>query len=329
MTRLVQLVLFALMIVGFAPMAGAHEVNPAYLEIKETTPGHYSVLWKQPIKDGRRLKIDPVFPDGCEKQNISVSPGPGTIVERWQTTCDLSSATIAISGLDRTLIDVFVRLERNTEEPLSAVLRPGHPALELSAPIRIPVFAYLRLGVDHILFGFDHLLFVLGLMLIVQARQILLTLTSFTIAHSITLALSALAGLSLPGPPVEIAIAMSIVLLAVEALHYFKGQSPLSVRYPWAIAFGFGLLHGFGFAGALASIGLPAGTEVLALGLFNLGVELGQILFVGAVLIGSWLITRLARLSLPRLQHIAAYGVGIAGTYWVIERLYNVFLPLI
>lgn len=321
--------LLAWLVLALAPFARAHEVNPAYLDIQETAPGQYSILWKQPIKDGRRLKIDPVFPEACEKQNVSVSPAPGVIVERWQTSCDLTNASISISGLERTLTDVFLRLEPFDEPAVSAVLRPSQPVLELSAPSPVPVLAYLRLGVDHILFGFDHLLFVLGLMLIVRARQVLWTLTAFTIAHSITLALSALAGVSLPGPPVEIAIAMSIVLLAIEALRHSRGQASLSIRYPWAIAFGFGLLHGFGFAGALASIGLPAGTEILALALFNIGVELGQVLFVGAVLAVVWLVTRIRRVALPPLIHVAAYGVGIAGTYWIIERLYATFLPLL
>jgi len=322
--RMVWLVL-AVCLVSLAP-ARAHEVNPAYLEVTETDASEYSIVWKQPVKDGRRLKIDPVFPTACEKRNVRVSQAPGVIVERWETSCDLAAATLAVSGLDRTLTDVFVRISRMGADPISAVLKAGRPSVDLSVSQGAPVFVYLGLGIEHILLGYDHLLFVLGLVLLVRGRQIFATVTAFTIAHSITLALSTLAGISLPGPPVEITIALSLALLAREALSRLRGEQPLSGQYPWLIAFGFGLIHGFGFAGALSQIGLPAGAEALALALFNIGVEVGQLAFIAVILMLGWGIHRYSQ-SRARLLRIGlAYFVGTAGVYWVLERSLGVVL---
>ncbi|MGB3626899.1 MAG: HupE/UreJ family protein, partial [Henriciella sp.] len=196
------------------------------------------------------------------------------------------------------------------------------PSLDLSRPVPgAPLGAYFRLGVEHILFGFDHLLFVLGLCLVVRVRQLFWTVTAFSLAHSLTLALSALAGITLPGPPVEAVIALSIILLGREALLRLSGRETLASRQPWLVAFGFGLIHGFGFAGALSEIGLPKAQEIWALVLFNLGVEAGQILFVILLVAAAsalwWLISRLRTPS----KALAAYFIGTAGTVWLIERL--------
>lgn len=301
--------------------AAAHEVRPAYLEIIETAPGTYNVTWKQPVMDGRRLKIDPVLPEGCEKSGVNVTPVGATLIQRWTTECDLNTGEIRIDGLDRTLTDVFVRIDRLEGDDIGAVLRPGYTTLDLTVPTGAPVATYFRIGVEHILFGWDHLLFVLGMVLLVKPRQILLTLTAFTVAHSITLALASLAHITLPGPPVEITIAMSIALLGAEAIHRIKGWMTLSQRIPWAIAFGFGLIHGFGFAGALAEIGLPPGAEALALLLFNLGVEAGQVMFVSVVLALAWIAYHLAAKRMVLMRTALAYFIGIMGSYWAIERI--------
>tara|TARA_R110001599_G_scaffold173206_1_gene364954 strand:+ start:854 stop:1825 length:972 start_codon:yes stop_codon:yes gene_type:complete len=309
-----------------APPASAHEVRPAYLEVTETAPETFAVTWKQPVLDGKRLKLDPVFPEGCERERERADAAGGTLIQRWEMQCDLSTGHIEIAGLERTLTDAFVRVDRLTGDDLSAVLRPGALRLDLSSPTGAPTATYFRIGVEHILFGFDHLLFVLGLVLLVRPRQLLATVTAFTLAHSLTLAAASLGGITLPGPPVEIVIAMSIALLGAETIYRNRGHETLSQRKPWLIAFGFGLVHGFGFAGALAEIGLPKGAEVLALLLFNLGVEVGQVAFVGAVLVLVFLATRLARLPLAPARIIAAYGIGITGAYWAIERVVNVFI---
>ena len=306
--------------------ASAHEVRPAYLEVTETAPETYAVTWKQPVLDGRRLKLDPVFPEGCDRERERADAAGGTLVQRWEMQCDLSTGHIEIAGLERTLTDAFVRVDRLTGDDLSAVLRPGALRLDLSSPTGAPTATYFRIGVEHILFGFDHLLFVLGLVLLVRPRQLLATVTAFTLAHSLTLAAASLGNITLPGPPVEIVIGMSIALLGAETIYRTRGHETLSQRKPWLIAFGFGLVHGFGFAGALAEIGLPKGAEVLALLLFNLGVEAGQVAFVGAVLLLVFLATRLARLPLAPARIIAAYGIGITGAYWAIERIVNVVI---
>ncbi|MCA8900887.1 MAG: HupE/UreJ family protein [Hyphomonas sp.] len=305
----------------FGAPASAHEVRPAYLEVTETTAGQFDVTWKQPVLDGRRLKLDPAFPEACKHTNDRVDQAGNTLVQRWQTSCDLSGGTIRIDGLDRTLTDVFVRVDRLNGENIAVVLRPGNPVLDLSGPQGAAVPTYFRIGVEHILFGWDHLLFVLGMVLLVRPRQLLWTLTAFTLAHSITLAAATLGGITLPGPPVEITIAMSIALLGAEAIHRLRGRMTLSQQVPWAIAFGFGLIHGFGFAGALSEIGLPKGAEALALLLFNLGVEAGQVLFVGFVLALAWIFHRIASQRMVLARTAMAYFIGIMGSYWAIERI--------
>ena len=310
-----------------APVTQAHEVNPAYLEVTETAPQRHAIVWKQPLKDGRRLRLVPVFPETCKTGPVQTQLAPGIVVQRWQIECDLSSGDIRVTGLERTLTDAFIRVQRLDGDTITAVLRAGSDRLALdSEATGSPAAAYLWIGVEHIWFGYDHLLFVLGMVLLVRLRQLFLTITAFTIAHSITLALSALAGVSLPGAPVEITIALSIVLLAREAIGRMRGELTLSQTYPWLIAFGFGLIHGFGFSGALASIGLPKGQEVLALLLFNLGVELGQLAFIAVLFAMGALVFRLVKTSERPLRYVAAYGIGIAGTYWALERISATFL---
>lgn len=322
---MMRIALCLLAVVLIALCAAAHEVRPAYLEVTETGAGQYEVIWKQPILDGRRLKLDPVFPGACARQDERASAAAATLITRWSMDCDLNSGELLIAGLDRTLTDVFLRIDRLDAEDITAVLRPGASSIRLDGPQGAATLAYFRIGVEHILFGFDHLLFVLGLVLLVRPRQLLATVTAFTVAHSITLAASALGGISLPGPPVEIVIAMSIALLGAEAVYRMRGQQTLAQQRPWIIAFGFGLVHGFGFAGALAEIGLPKGAEILALLLFNLGVEAGQVAFVIFVLALAWLGHRLYRQGGPALRTATAYAIGITGSFWAIERIVATF----
>ena len=308
-----------------AMCAAAHEVRPAYLEVNETEAGHYDLIWKQPILDGRRLKLEPSFPEGCTRENERVSAPAATLITRWSMSCDLNSGTLAIEGLDRTLTDVFLRMDRLDNEDISIVLRPEANSVDLGQSQGAPLLAYFRIGVEHIIFGYDHLLFVLGLVLLVRPHQLLATVTAFTIAHSITLASSSLAGITLPWPPVEITIAMSIALLGAEAIYRMQGRDTLSQTRPWIIAFGFGLIHGFGFAGALSEIGLPRDAEVMALLLFNLGVEAGQVAFVLFLLALAWLGFRLYRHGEHAVKTAAAYAIGITGSYWAIERIVATF----
>ena len=311
-----------LWVAGWHAPAAAHEVNPAFLELTETSDGQFNVVWKQPLKDGRRLKLDPFFPDGCESSPMTLEGARGAVVSRWTLTCALDQGRLGVTGLERTLTDVFVQIHRLDGQLVSAVLKPADASFELAEEARgAPLFAYLRIGVDHIIFGYDHLLFVLGLCLLVRPAQLFLTVTAFTVAHSITLGLSTLAGVTLPGPPVESVIALSLILLAREALTLQRGGVSLTSQFPWLIAFGFGLVHGFGFAGALSEIGLPQNQEVWALLLFNLGVELGQALFVVALLMVAFVLSRLIKRGLAFSKTAAAYLVGISGTIWLVERV--------
>ncbi|MEM7327710.1 MAG: HupE/UreJ family protein [Pseudomonadota bacterium] len=300
----------------------AHEVNPAYLELQEVETDTFSVTWKQPLKDGRRLRLIPAFPDTCTRSEEAIRSVGAAVVETWNLACDLRQGDLRIDGLQRTLTDVFVRISYLNGDSVAVLLRPNATQFSLDTPQSgAPLLAYLWLGVEHILFGYDHLLFVLGLCLLIKIRNLFQTITAFTIAHSITLALATLGNVSMPGPPVEAVIAVSLVMLAREALRAQSGTETLTARLPWLVAFGFGLIHGFGFAGALSDIGLPTNQEAWALLLFNLGVELGQIAFVIAVLSAFWLVTQINRNWRQHLQFGAAYFVGIAGTYWAIERV--------
>jgi len=302
--------------------AEAHEVNPAYLELQEIGEQAFAVTWKQPLKDGKRLRLVPVFPEGCTQSAPVPRLAGAAVIEASHLTCDLRAGELRIDGLQRTLTDVFVRIEYQDGDLVSVLLRPNAASIALGQPQSgVPLFAYFSLGVEHILFGYDHLLFVLGLCLLVRARNLFQTITAFTIAHSITLALATLGNITLPGPPVEAVIAVSLVLLAREALTLQAGGQTLTARMPWLVAFGFGLIHGFGFAGALSEIGLPQNQEAWALLLFNLGVEVGQVVFVLCVFVISWLAVKTIRSSESIIKTAAAYCVGIAGTYWAIERL--------
>lgn len=317
---------FAVAWIAFVAPADAHEVRPAYLELTETAEAEFAVTWKQPVRDGRRLRIDPIFPADCEQGEPVVAIVGGALVSRWTIECALDAGKIRIAGLNRTLTDALVRIDRLDGDDVSTVLRPAAPALDLAGPGGTATGAYLRIGIDHILQGIDHLLFVVGMVLLVRLGQLFLTITAFTIAHSITLAASALAGITLPGTPVEIAIALSISLLALEAIYRMRGRETLGSRWPWLIAFGFGLIHGFGFAGALADIGLPKGAELTALLLFNMGVEIGQIAVVIGLLALAWALSQLSQRVTAPLRLTAAYVIGISGVFWAMERSAVAFL---
>ncbi|MEM9669776.1 MAG: HupE/UreJ family protein [Pseudomonadota bacterium] len=329
MIRWLLAALLGLIAQGVCNSASGHEVRPAYLEVVEIAAGEHTVVWKQPISDGRRLRIDPIFPDACNPGAEQVSNLGGALLRRWSLSCDLTSGSIRVDGLDRTLTDVFVRITDLSGETRAAVLRPAASVFDLAGPAAAATVAYFQIGVEHIWFGWDHLLFVLGIMLLVERRQLLLTITAFTVAHSITLGLSAIGGISLPGPPVEIVIALSIALLGLEVIHKQRGGLSLAARRPWLVAGLFGLIHGFGFAGALAEIGLPKQAEVLALLLFNVGVEAGQLAIIAAVLIGVWAMSRLqliAGSTAYASRFAGAYALGIIGMYWAIERSYDTLL---
>jgi len=304
--------------------------RPAYLQLKQTGAERYDVLWKVPAIDAQTtLKTRPVFPAGTEEEGARSSTfASGAAVQRWQVHVPggLEGKPIAFRDLAETGIDVLVRVERaDGSEQLGRIL-PLDPQFTLKAspgPLEV-VRTYTVLGIEHILTGFDHLLFVLALMMIVRGkRRLLLTITAFTIAHSITLALATLGVVHVPGPPVEATIALSIVFVASEIVRMRQGHPGLAARKPWAVAAAFGLLHGLGFASALAEVGLPQNAIPLALLFFNVGVEIGQILFIGAVLGLALLVRRVmpGRID-PRWSAVLpSYLIGATASFWVFERI--------
>jgi len=238
---------------------------------------------------------------------------------------------LQIEGLEKTRTDVLVRYQLNTGDTRSQRLTPDVTSFVLSGdPTQLEVAAtYLPFGIEHILGGIDHLLFVFALMLLIaNGWRLIGAITAFTVAHSLTLAAATLDLISLPSPPVEAVIALSIMFLASELLQRRRGQTRLSERYPWAVSFSFGLLHGFGFAGALQEIGLPQGEIPLALLSFNLGVEAGQLGFVVVVLALYWTLKRLAPALIAAINTpgahaatISAYAIGGVSAYWFLDRL--------
>jgi hydrogenase/urease accessory protein HupE len=311
--------------VSAGPASFAHEVRPAYLEIKELTPGVHQVVWKQPLLGDRRLPIDPVFPEDCEATEPSLPENTGSaLIQRWQVSCDLSTGLVHITGLSRTLTDVLVRVTRADGSVLTQLLRADQPTLNLGDPAP-PVASYLELGIDHLLSGMDHILFVAGLVLFIPNRWMLLkTVSAFTAAHSITLALSVLNVVTLPQQPVEAVIALSILFLARELLLPEDRRSAITKVRPWLMAFAFGLLHGFGFAGALIDIGLPREQLALSLLLFNVGIEIGQILVIAALLATGWLISRIPGIHLALWKQAFTIIMGSMAGFWTIDRVWLV-----
>lgn len=312
---------------ALVPAARAHEVRPAYLELRETSAGVFDVLFKTPTLSGLRLNLRAVLPAGCRTLiPVATYETPAAVLERWTVACSepLAGHTIAVPGLSGLLLETLVRIETLDGRTIVERLKPTAPSFVVPVePTAGRVArAYLGLGIEHILGGIDHLLFVLALLLIVEGPWLLLkTITAFTIAHSITLALATLGVVHLAGPPVEATIALSVVFVAAELARTRQGDPGLTARAPWIVAFTFGLLHGLGFAGALAQVGLPERQIPVALLLFNVGVETGQLLFVAAVLTLAAVARRLAIPQPLWAWRVPAYGIGAIAAFWTVERV--------
>ena len=304
--------------------AFAHEIRPAYLEITQTSDSTYNVFWKVPAVNNQIPKITPQLPfklTETSNQNL-VDSYIRQYTGIWNTS--LSGETISIDKLDLTLIDALVQINLKEDISYSFLLQPDQTSYIVpKEPSRWQVVKlYTELGIEHILIGIDHLLFVLGLLLLVNGVRLLIqTITAFTIAHSITLALSALDLVHVPQAPVEAVIALSIVFLAREYLMVLRGHDSLTARYPWLVAFTFGLLHGFGFAGVLQEIGLPQQDVPLALLTFNIGVEIGQLIFISIILI-FFKIYKSLNVTTPKwLINVVPYLLGAISSFWLIERI--------
>ncbi|MDC0131729.1 HupE/UreJ family protein [Alphaproteobacteria bacterium] len=315
-------------------VASAHEVRPGYIEIQEKAADAFQISWKQPVRDGRQqvagLGLRPVFPANCQRGGQStMRRRPGALVESFTLVCTggLLGQSIGIEGLQKTITDVFVKLSLQNGATTNLRLTSQQPFQKFSGG-GTGLGAYFGMGVEHLLFGFDHILFVLGLVMLVQGwRRLALVVTGFTLAHSLTLALAVLGSVRVSPPIVELIIALSILFVAIELSRAPENRSVLASRYPQAVAFLFGLLHGFGFAGVLAEIGLPRDAALPALALFNLGIEAGQLFIVAlALLIGSRLVVVLneQRQTHPRLVAMASQApvvvLGSLSVYWLMGR---------
>jgi hydrogenase/urease accessory protein HupE len=320
----------ALVLLLVPALVQAHESRPAYLELKEMDPGQFSVSWRTPVLAGVRLPVALQLPAGAKNlREPSVQELTDSLLEHRTIDAGpggLAGKRIEFPGLQFTITDVLVRIQLADGTSTTTLVHPSQPYVEVATSRgRVGVAgAFVMHGIEHIFGGYDHLLFVLGLLLIVRSIRVLVwTITAFTVAHSITLALATLGVVHVPGPPVEASIALSIMLVATEIVRMRRGEPSLTARWPWAISFCFGLLHGFGFAGALSEIGLPQGDIPLALFAFNVGVEAGQLAFIGVVLATLWvarqtLIT--ARLERQALI-IAPYVIGSLASFWFLQRV--------
>ena len=319
--------LFLLSIFVFFSL-NADEVRPCYLELIEKRADSFSVVFKVPAKGDKKLSLHVHLPKSCEKSTpLRTQFRKSIYTEKYSIKCQnpLANNKITIEGLQNTRTDLLLRLEFLDNTSQSALLTPTNSSyiVQKSASSLQVVETYTWLGITHILLGFDHLMFVFALLLIVDSmRKLLFTITAFTLAHSITLAGSSLGLLYLPQKPVEAVIALSILFLAVEIVNEKKGVKGITSRYPWIVAFIFGLLHGFGFAGALAEIGLPQNAITLALIFFNVGVEIGQLAFVATVTLLSFLLARFITANIRNFTRIViVYIIGITSTFWLIERI--------
>lgn len=318
----------ALLLASFSGLG--HEMRPAYLTLKEQKDRVIDISFRQPIVNQRFLDLEVGI--DCEMLTAPVhEKSTGSLTQTWQVRCDdgLRRSTVAITGLNRTLTEVLVSVQYADGDTAQHVIKPDAPVLALAArePPLLPV--YLALGIEHLLLGLDHVLFVIAMMVLVTDKwKLVQTITAFTVAHSITLVLSTLDLIRLPQGPVEAAIALSILYVAVEITR--EDRTSLTTRFPWSIAFVFGLLHGLGFAGVLREIGLPQGEAAWALLLFNVGIEIGQLMVI-TVALSSLLVARYVLAGIrsraswslnPALARLApAYVIGPVATFWVLQRV--------
>lgn len=332
MTRLAVFCLLWLTVL--TSQALPHALQPGFLDLKLVGSDVWRVYWKVPTVGAGRLQIDVLLPERCDARRTGQMRFDGSAyVAEWLATCTggLTGGTITIEGLERTQTDVLVRYETEPGAVQSQRLTPATTSFTIPEPLGAwgVVATYTELGISHILRGVDHLMFVFALILLIRDRRKLVgAVTAFTVAHSISLAAASLGWIVVPAPPVEAIVALSIMFLAAELLRSGRGKAHLSARYPWVVAFAFGLLHGLGFARALLEVGLPEGEVPLALFAFNVGVEIGQLMFIALVLILGALLGRLYTRLVPSLSTpggrglaVVSYAMGGISAVWFVSRL--------
>ncbi len=329
--RIVALMALLFGVFGSVASSHGHALQPGYLELRLIDEDLYAVVWKKPANKSQPMAITAQLPESCDPRT-PVEPiwDGAAYVARWTARCSggIEGGVIHIDGLDQTSTDVLVRFDFADGVGEARRLTPGNPSFTVPIqPSRLEVVrTYLSLGVEHILSGIDHLVFVLALLLLVKGvRRVVVTVTAFTLAHSLTLAGATLGFVNMPGPPVEAVIALSVVFVASEIIHSRRGKPGLTERYPWVVAFTFGLLHGFGFAGALAQNGLPQTSIPIALLFFNVGVEVGQLLFITSVFAAIALAQQITRrITVPQpawAWAVPPYAIGSLAVFWVIQRI--------
>ena len=324
--------LFSIFTTLFVTFAQADEIRPAYLEVTQKTTDTYSILLKVPVKNDKKIPVKIKEIAGCKDIGQHISGAvKNSYMDRYVLECvqGIKGQIIEVDGLEDTNRDLLLRLEfldNSSQSVLLNSLNNTYTIKESASSSQI-IKTYTWLGITHILLGFDHILFVFALLLIVKnIRRLLWTITAFTLAHSITMVGSTLGFMSLPQQPVEAMIALSILFLAMEIVHEKQGKAGIASQYPWLIAFIFGLLHGFGFAGALAEIGLPQQAISLALIFFNIGVELGQLMFVATVVLAALLLKRFKYTKIMEKTEIfVLYGIGSLSAFWVFERAFSFY----
>ena len=317
------------LIVGAVPMpASSHEVRPALLSVMERPGGRYDIVWKQPTLGEVAVRLVPHISGGVLDRAPSEVQGVGDFqLTVWRDIQPgeggLEGRALQIEGLGETITDVLVEITLVDGSTDQEILHPQEPRMTLHFHRSgMAVLAYIRLGIEHILTGADHLAFVLGLTLLVRRRMMLVkTITAFTLAHSITLAATTLHVIVVQPELIESLVALSVLFVAVELVDGYRGRGGLATRYPWLIALVFGLLHGAAFAGALADIGLPPHAIAPALLLFNVGVEVGQLMFISVVLGMGWAASRLPTPLPAWTRWIPPYAIGSLSAFWVFDRL--------
>ncbi len=325
------LALILLLGASFPYRADAHPLAPALLQIRELPEGKAEVSWKTSVLQVRGSHVVPELPPECTPVGTSkVAEEGDSVTETFTVECaggGLVGKTVGVVGLGDGRNDALLRIALADGRVIQEVLRVGASTFVIPETGRpSSVFTgYIRLGFDHILTGLDHLLFVFGLLLLATSTRLLIeTITAFTVGHSITLSLAALGIAKVPSGPVEVLIAFSIFILAVELARGPRTSPTMLRRFPWVMAFLFGLLHGLGFAGALREIGLPPNEVPLSLFSFNVGIEAGQLAFVFVILALGFALRRVLERLPTWSERVPVYGIGCLSAYWVLERLSEV-----
>ncbi|MGH0032280.1 MAG: HupE/UreJ family protein [Myxococcota bacterium] len=313
-----------------AAAASAHRLAPSLLELVERDGGRFDVTWKTPLQQPVGSDVRPELPESCATAGEAQASQEATgLVVRFPVDCGTAGIVgqrLAVRGLDTSGTNALVRVALADGRRIQAVLHADDPELEIGERQGALAVAreYALLGFEHILSGLDHLLFVFGLVLLAATtRQLVWTVTSFTLGHSVTLSLAVLGYVRFPTALVELVIAMTIVALALELARGAPeagARGSWMRRAPWAMAFGFGLLHGLGFAGALAEVGLPVGEIPAALLAFNLGIEAGQLAFVVVVLLLRALLARPVASAPAWLLRAPTFAMGGLAVYWCLDR---------